>query len=106
MPSRAEWPTEAPCIDCGKRTPGLLIGNRCDMCRVERERRASRQAGRISLVAAGLVAAWLVWRPIPGGTTGRIWAGVAVLVSYLLVRRIAARVLFETMPAGREDVKT
>lgn len=95
MRSPAEWPTEAPCIDCGKRTPGLLIGNRCDMCRVERERRASRKAGRISLVAAVLVGAWLAWRPLPGGTSGRIWSAVAVAVAFLLVRRIAAKVLTE-----------
>ena len=38
MPSLAEWPTDAPCVDCGKRTPGLLFGNRCEMCRIARER--------------------------------------------------------------------
>ena len=100
MPSPAEWPTEAPCVECGRRTPGLLIGNRCDMCRVERERRASRLAGRISLLAAALVAVWLIMRPLPGAGTGRIWAGVTVLVTYLLVRKIAARALFETKWAG------
>ena len=100
MPSHAEWPTDAPCIDCGKRTPGLLFGNRCEMCRINRQRRASRKAGRISIVAAGLMAAYLIWRPFPGGMQGRIYAGVAVLVTYLLVRRIASRVFFETMPAG------
>lgn len=100
MPSPAEWPTDAPCVDCGRRTPGLLMGNRCDMCRVERERRASRLAGRISLIAALLVAGWLALRPLPGGGTGRIWSGVTVLVTYLLVRRIVARAVLETTWAG------
>ena len=77
MPSRAGWPTEAPCIDCGNRTEGLLLGERCPMCQVRRERRASRLAGRIALGAAVLMAGYLALRPLPGGTSGRVYAGVA-----------------------------
>ena len=36
--------TEVPCIDCGKRTEGLLLGERCPMCQVRR--RTPGQPGR------------------------------------------------------------
>lgn len=98
MPSRAGWPTEAPCIDCGKRTEGLLLGERCPMCQVRRERRAGRLAGRIALGAAALMAAYLVWRPLPGGMAGRVYAGAAVLITYLLVRKIAAVIAIQMLP--------
>ena len=100
MPSRAGWPTEAPCIDCGNRTEGLLLGERCPMCQVRRERRAGRVAGRIALVAAILMAGYLALRPLPGGTSGRVYAGVAVLITYLLVRKIAAVIAIQMLPPG------
>lgn len=90
MQSPAEWPTDAPCTDCGRRTPGLLIGNRCNQCTVERRRRASRIAGRYALMAALGAAAWLAWRPLPGGSTGRVWSAVAVALVYLIVRKIVS----------------
>jgi hypothetical protein len=98
MPSRAGWPTEAPCIDCGKRTEGLLLGQRCPMCQVRRERQAGKVAGRVALGAAVLMAAYLAWRPFPGGTPGRVYAGVAVLITYLLVRKIATIVAIQMLP--------
>ena len=98
MPSRAGWPTEAPCIDCGKRTEGLLLGERCQMCLVRRERQASRVAGRIALGAAVLMAVYLFLRPLPGGTPGRVYAGVAILITYLLVRKIASVIAIQMLP--------
>ncbi len=98
MPSHAEWPTSAACIDCGKRTEGLLLGQRCPMCVVRRERQASRLAGKLALVAAALMAGYLVLRPLPGGTSGRVYAGVAILITYLLVRKIAATVAIQMLP--------
>jgi len=98
MPSRAGWPTEAPCIDCGKRTEGLLLGERCPMCQVRRERHAGRLAGRVALGAAVLMAGYLAWRPLPGGTPGRVYAGVAVVITYLLVRKIAAVIAVQMLP--------
>ncbi len=97
MPSRAGWPTEAPCIDCGKRTEGLLLGERCPMCVVRRERHASRVAGRIALGAAVLMAGYLFLRPLPGGS-GRVYAGVAILITYLLVRKIASVIAIQMLP--------
>ena len=99
MPSRAGWPTEAPCIDCGNRTEGLLLGERCPWCQVRRERRASRVAGRIALGAAILMAGYLFLRPLPGGgMSGRVYAGVAILITYLLVRKIAAVIAIQMLP--------
>ncbi len=98
MLSRAGWPTEAPCIECGKRTEGLLLGERCPMCQVRRERRAGRLGGRIAIVAAVLMAGYLVLRPLPGGMSGRVYAGVAVLITYLLVRKIATVIAIQMLP--------
>jgi hypothetical protein len=98
MPSPAAWPTDAPCVDCGKRTEGLLLGQRCPMCEVRRERQAGKVAGRLALVAAVLMAGYLALRPLPGGTSGRVYAGVAVLITYLLVRKIAATVAVQMLP--------
>jgi len=99
MPSRAGWPTDAPCIDCGRRTEGLLLGERCPVCQLRRERHASRVAGRIALGAAILMAAYLLLRPLPGGgMSGRVYAGVAILITYLLVRKIAAVIAIQMLP--------
>lgn len=98
MPSHAGWPTEAPCIECGKRTEGLLLGDRCPMCQLRRQRDASRVAGRVALAAAALMAAYLLWRPLPGATAGRVYAGVAVLITYLLVRKIATVIAIQMLP--------
>ena len=97
MPSRAGWPTEAPCIDCGKRTEGLLLGERCPMCQLQRERQASRVAGRVALGAAVVMAGYLFLRPLPG-TSGRVYAGVAILITYLLVRKIATVIATQLLP--------
>jgi len=70
------------------------------MCQVRRERRASRLAGRIALGAAVLMAGYLALRPLPGGTSGRVYAGVAILITYLLVRKIAAVIAIQMLPAG------
>ena len=98
MPSRAGWPTEAPCIECGKRTEGLLLGDRCPMCQLRRQREASRVAGRVALAASVLMAAYLLWRPLPGATSGRVYAGVAVLITYLLIRKIATVIAIQMLP--------
>jgi hypothetical protein len=97
MPSPAGWAPEVPCAGCGNRIRGLGWGERCPDCRAQRERRASRLASRISLVAAALAAAYVFAR-LPGTTTGRLWAGLIVLAVYLMVRRIAQKVAYEALP--------
>lgn len=85
---------EVPCAKCGRRLSGLPWGELCPECRAERERRASRLAGRISLAATVLMAAYVALR-VPADPTARLYAGIAVLATYIIVRRIATRVAME-----------
>jgi hypothetical protein len=97
MQSPAGWQPEVPCAECGARVRGIAFGDRCPDCRRRRERRASRLASRISLLAAALAAAYVFSR-LPATSTGRIWAAVIVLATYLMVRRIASKVAYEALP--------
>jgi len=85
---------EAPCSRCGARTAGLALGDRCPDCNRQLRRRASRLAGRISLLATLLVALDVYFRmpPVP---PLRIYGAIAVLATYVLVRQIVSRVAFE-----------
>ncbi len=85
---------EVPCAKCGRRLSGLPWGELCPECRAEREARASRLAGRISLAATVLMAAYVALR-VPADPTARLYAGIAVLATYIIVRRIATRVAME-----------
>ncbi len=85
---------EVPCAKCGRRLSGLPWGELCPECRAEREGRASRLAGRISLAATVLMAAYVALR-VPADPTARLYAGIAVLATYIIVRRIASRVAME-----------
>ena len=85
---------EVPCAKCGRRLSGLPWGELCPECRAEREGRASRLAGRISLAATVLMAAYVALR-LPADPTARLYAGIAVLATYIIVRRIAGRVAME-----------
>ncbi|HEX3927497.1 MAG TPA: hypothetical protein VHW65_05830 [Gemmatimonadales bacterium] len=59
-----------------------------------RARRVARQA---AIVAAVVVAAWNAWH-LPPSTLGRLYAGLAVPMTYLLMRVIAVRVAMEVLP--------
>ena len=100
MPSRVGWQPEVPCIECGRRVPGLAWADRCPECRWRRERRASRVAMRISLVAAAL-AAYYTFSRLGTTSTGRLWAALMVLAVFLMVRRIASKVAYQALPAER-----
>jgi hypothetical protein len=95
MLSRGGLP-EAPCARCGRRVVGLGWGELCPQCRAERSRRASRIATRISLAAALLMGLYVAFR-MPPDPMARIYGAVAVLATYIIVRRIASRVAMETM---------
>lgn len=85
---------EAPCIRCGARIAGLALGDRCPACNRELEGRASRLAGRISLLATLLVALYVYLR-MPPVELLRLYGAIAILATYVLVRRIVSRVAFE-----------
>jgi hypothetical protein len=85
---------EVPCARCERRLRGLRWGDLCPECRAEREGRASRLGRRISLAAALLMAAYVAFR-MPADSMARIYAAIAVLATYIIVRRIATRVAME-----------
>ena len=93
MLSRSGLP-EVPCAKCGRRIEGLPWGELCRDCLVERKRRASRLAGRISLAATVLMAAYVVLR-VPADPTARLYSAIAVLATYIITRRIVTRVAME-----------
>jgi hypothetical protein len=87
---------EVPCARCGERVPGLPWGELCPACRAQRQRRASRLANRISLAATLLMGLYVAFR-MPPDPMARLYGAIAVLATYIIVRRIAARVALETM---------
>ena len=87
---------EVPCARCGERVAGLPWGELCPACRAQRLRRASRLANRISLAATALMGLYVAFR-MPPDPMARLYGAIAVLATYIIVRRIAARVALETM---------
>jgi hypothetical protein len=74
----------------------LPWGELCPACRAQRQRRASRLATRISLAATILMGLYVAFRT-PPDPMARLYGAIAVLATYIIVRRIAARVAMETM---------
>ena len=95
MLSRGGLP-EVPCAKCERRVLGLVWGDLCPTCHAERSRRASRIANRISLAATLLMGGYVAFS-IPHDPMARIYGAIAVLATYIIVRRIASRVAMETM---------
>ena len=85
---------EVPCIRCQRRVRGLGWGELCPDCRAELKRRASRLASRISLAATVLMAAYVALR-VPAAPMARLYGAIAVLATYIIVRRIATLVAME-----------
>jgi hypothetical protein len=88
---------EVPCVKCGRRIRGLGWGAFCPDCLAERRRRASRLANRISLAATVLMAAYVAIR-VTAAPMARLYGGIAVLATYIIVRRIATQVAMEYLP--------
>jgi hypothetical protein len=95
MLSRGGLP-EVPCARCERRVVGLAWGDLCPQCRAERSRRASRIANRISLAATALMGLYVGFR-MPSDPMARVYGAVAVLATYIIVRRIVSRVAMEIM---------
>jgi len=77
--------------------PGLGWGELCRDCSAERSRRASQVARRIALAATLAVGIYvaLVTPPLP---VIRVYGVIAVLATYLLVRKIVHRIAMELLP--------
>jgi hypothetical protein len=76
---------------------GLGWGELCPDCLADRKRRASRLANRISLAATVLMAAYVAIR-VTAAPMARLYGGIAVLATYIIVRRIATQVAMEYLP--------
>ena len=87
---------EVPCANCERRVRGLQWGELCPQCRAERGARASRLANRISLAATALTAAYVALR-MPNDSTARFYGAIAVVATYIIVRRIVSRVAMEVL---------
>src|SRR3954471_8101464 len=85
---------EVPCVRCGRRVWGLGWGEVCSDCLGEGKGRARRKAGRIPLAATVLMAAYVALR-MTGAPMARLYGVIAVLATYIIVRRIATRVAME-----------
>ena len=85
---------EVPCAKCGRRIRGLGWGELCPDCLAERKGRARKLANRISLAATLLMAAYVAIR-VSAAPMARLYGGIAVLATYIIVRRIATQVAME-----------
>jgi len=85
---------EVPCARCGTRIAGLPWGEVCTECRNRRASRASRWARRISLPATLLVALYVILR-VPPLPLARVYGVIAVLVTYIVVRKVVYRVALD-----------
>ncbi len=95
MLSRGGLP-EVPCAKCERRVIGLAWGDICPQCRAERSKRASRLANRISLAATLLMGLYVAFS-MPQDPMARVYGAIAVLATYIIVRRITSRVAMEIM---------
>jgi hypothetical protein len=96
VPSLSGLP-EVPCAKCERRIRGLRWGELCPECLAEREGRARKLASRISLAATVLMGLYVAIR-VPAAPLARLYGGIAVLATYIIVRRIVTRVAMEYLP--------
>lgn len=94
MLSPSGW-AEVPCAACGTRVRGLAWGEICPDCRARRDSRATRLARRISLPATLLVGLYVALRVPLSVPLARIYGVLAVLVTYIVVRKVVHRVAME-----------
>jgi hypothetical protein len=87
---------EVPCVRCGRRVWGLGWGELCPDCLRERKVRARRLASHISIAATVLMAAYVALR-MTGAPMARLYGVIAVLATYIIVRRIATQLAMEYM---------
>ena len=88
---------EVPCARCERRVRGLAWGKLCPQCRAERAARSTQLGNRLGLAATALMAAYVAWH-LPVDPTARFYGAVAVVATYIIVRRIASRIAMEFLP--------
>ncbi len=93
MPSLGGSP-EVPCAKCGKRVPRIAWGDLCPDCRWAREGRAKKISSRAALAATLLMGLYVMLR-VPADPTARLTSVLAVLATYVIVRRIVGRLAME-----------
>jgi hypothetical protein len=93
VPSLSGLP-EVPCVGCGRRIRGLGWGALCPECLAGRKARARKLANRISLAATVLMAVYVIVR-VPAESMARLYGAIAVLATYIIVRRIAMAIGME-----------
>ena len=71
-------------------------GELCPECLAQRKVRARRLAGRISLAATVFMAAYVALR-VPPAPMARLYGAIAVVATYIIVRRIATQVAMEVL---------
>ena len=83
---------EVPCARCGRKGSKIQWGDVCPVCREEKRRKASR-IGRMAAVPSTLaVGLWVLFSVPEDVPLARIYGMVAVVATYILVRRIVSRV--------------
>ena len=82
------------CARCGKLTPGIPVGGMCGECAAVVGKKAARLA-RWAAIATTLPLAVYLSVSLPADRTARILAAAAVVVWYVLTRRIARRLAWE-----------
>ena len=88
---------EVPCAQCGTTVAGLPWGELCPDCRAARLRRASRLSSRISLPATLLVGLYVVYK-MPPAPLARVYGVIAVVATYIILRRVVTRLAMELLP--------
>lgn len=96
MLSPSGW-SEVPCVKCGRRVRGLGWGDLCPDCSSARRRRARTLSHRISLAATALMILYVFLR-VPNEPLARTYGAIAIVATYILVRRIVMRVAMEVLP--------
>ena len=83
---------EAPCARCGRKGAKIKWGETCPVCREELKRKASR-IGRLAAIPSTIaVGVWVLLSVPPDVPLARIYGMVAVVATYILVRRIVSRI--------------
>ncbi len=83
---------EVPCARCGRKGAKIQWGDVCPVCREEQKHRA-RRIGRLAAIPSTIaVGVWVLLSVPPDVQLARIYGMVAVIATYVLVRRIVSRI--------------